>query len=287
MRSDTKRIRRNIKDSVFTFLFGIKKYTLELYKALNPSDVEVTENDIDIITLKTILVNGLYNDLGLLVKNTLILMVEAQSIWSENIVLRLLPYLGETLANYFKENKISLYGNKKVTMPNIELFVIYTGNKIIGKDIISLNELFYGNKGNIDLKVKVISKENVSIIFNKKNIVSEYIKFADISTKYEKEYGRSKETAIKVIDECINEDILKEFMVEHKKEVIGIMDVLYDENVVMESYENELRQEGIQQGMQQGMQQILIRQFKDKKITAQDGATYLNISVDEFLKLVK
>ena len=168
-------------------------------------------------------------------------------------------------------------------MGKIELFVIYTGNKIIGKDIISLNELFYGNKGNVDLKVKVISKENVSKIFSKKNIVSEYIKFADISTKYEKEYGRSKETAIKVIDECINEDILKEFMVEHKKEVIGIMDVLYDENVVMESYENELRQEG----MQQGMQQILVRQYKDKKISEQEGAKYLNISVQEFLELVK
>ena len=299
MGNDNKKMKWNIKDSVFTCIFCIKKNSLKLYKALNPSDNEITEDDLKIITLKAVLVNGLYNDLGLLVNGTLIIMIEAQSTWSENIVVRLIPYLGETLSNYFKENNISLYNTKKVKMPNIELYVIYTGNKKVDKDVISLNESFYDNKGNIDIKVKVISKDNVSKMFSDSNIVTEYIKFADMSIRYEKEYGRSKETVVKIINDCIKEDILKEFMMEHKKEVIDIMDVLYDEKVIMESYENELRQEGIQEGMQlgmqqgmqqgmeQGMQQLLIHQFKEKKISAQEGADYLNISVNEFLDLIK
>ena len=45
-------------------------------------------------------------------------------------------------------------------------------------------------------------------------------------------------------------------------------------------------QKGMQQGMQQGMVKILVRQFKDKKISAKEGAEYLNITVNEFLKLV-
>ena len=288
-------LKRNNKDSVFTYLFGIKKYALELYKTLKPNDKEVTENDIDIITLETILINGLYNDLGLLVKNTLILLVEAQSTWSENIVVRLLLYLGETLASYFKVNKISLYSNRKVQIPNIDLYVIYTGDEEIDKDEISLNESFYGGKGNIDINVKVISSTNILKIFIEKNIISEYIDFANISTNYEKAYGRSKETAVKIIDECINKNILKEFMQEHKKEVVGIMDVLYDQDVILESYEHDLIQQGMQkgiqqgmqQGMQRGMQQLLIDQFKHNLVSKEYAANKLNMSVDKFLMLVK
>lgn len=292
-------LRRNNKDSVFTYLFGIKKYALELYKTLKPNDKEVTENDIDIITLETILINGLYNDLGLLVKNTLILLVEAQSTWSENIVVRLLLYLGETLANYFKVNKISLYSNRKVQIPNIDLYVIYTGDEEIDKDEISLNELFYGGKGNIDINVKVISSTNILKIFIEKNIISEYIDFASISTNYEKTYGRSKETAVKIIDECINKNILKEFMQEHKKEVVGIMDVLYDQDVILESYEHDLiqqgmqkgiqqgMQQGMQKGIQQGMQQLLLDLYKQNMISREYAANKLNMTVEEFLMLAK
>ena len=45
-------------------------------------------------------------------------------------------------------------------------------------------------------------------------------------------------------------------------------------------------QRGIEQGIQQGITNIIIRQFNDKKISANDAAGYLGISVDEFLKLV-
>ena len=49
----------------------------------------------------------------------------------------------------------------------------------------------------------------------------------------------------------------------------------------------EGRAEGRAEGMQQGIVSILVRQFKDKKISAQDGADYLNVTVDEFLELIK
>ncbi|MDO5398885.1 MAG: hypothetical protein Q4G33_13250 [bacterium] len=52
------KVRRSIKDSVFTNLFSNKKYTLKLYQALFPENTEdITEDDIDIITLGNILRN--------------------------------------------------------------------------------------------------------------------------------------------------------------------------------------------------------------------------------------
>lgn len=50
--------KRKIKDSVFTNLFQDKKYLLQLYKALHPEDSDVTEDEIEDITIKHVLIDG-------------------------------------------------------------------------------------------------------------------------------------------------------------------------------------------------------------------------------------
>ena len=277
-----QRIKRSYKDTVFTFLFKHEKYCLELFKTFNPHE-EATEDDIKIITIRPILLNGIYNDLGILVKNKIILLAEAQSTWSEIIVWRMFGYLADSYNKYFIENKISLYNSKHKNFPKPELFVIYTGDKKISKEEISLNELYFDDKGTIDIRVKIITRENIKKILSKNNIVSRYINFTDVSNENVKKYGRTKEALKKIIDECIEKNILKEFMKENTKEIIDIMDVLYNDDVIMESYEHEIREEG----REEGMINILVRQFKDKKISAKEGADYLGVTIEKFLELVK
>lgn len=43
-----------IKDSVFSDLFKIKKYLMQLYWALHPEDKTVTENELTYITIKNV-----------------------------------------------------------------------------------------------------------------------------------------------------------------------------------------------------------------------------------------
>lgn len=43
-------VKRNIKDCVFTVLFGNKKYLRELYLVLHLEDTDVTEDDLTDIT---------------------------------------------------------------------------------------------------------------------------------------------------------------------------------------------------------------------------------------------
>ena len=83
------KMKRTVKDSVFTHLFRDVNYTFKMYQALHPEDTVTTVNDISIITLESHLVNQLYNDLGFIVGNRLIILVEHQSTWSENIVIRI------------------------------------------------------------------------------------------------------------------------------------------------------------------------------------------------------
>lgn len=74
-----------IYDSVFTDLFSDPKNQLKAYQALHPEDTQATVDDIQDVTLKAIMLNQMYNDLGFTVGNRLIILVEDQSSWSESM----------------------------------------------------------------------------------------------------------------------------------------------------------------------------------------------------------
>lgn len=157
--------KRKIKDSVFTNLFQDKKYLLQLYKALHPEDCNVTENEIADVTIKHVLIDADYNDLGFSVGNRLMVLVESQSTFTMNIIIRAVMYLIQTYHDYFKRTNQNLYGSKKVNMPKPELYVIYTGDKKDIPDTISLSkEFFDGAKIAIDAEVKVCIKRTKKIL---------------------------------------------------------------------------------------------------------------------------
>ena len=108
---------RKFKDSVFTYLFSDPKYMRELYLYLHPEDQNVTEAECRLVTMENILSTGQYNDLGIQVRDKLILLVEAQSTFSVNIPLRMLMYLAATYKEFAAEHELSLYSARAVTVP--------------------------------------------------------------------------------------------------------------------------------------------------------------------------
>ena len=109
--------KKTVKDSVFRDLFGNRKYALQLYKALHPEDTEATEEDVSSITIDNVLSDQLYNDLGMLVRGTLLILLEAQSTWSVNIIIRILLYLAHTWHRYIEETNQNRYGSKRLQLP--------------------------------------------------------------------------------------------------------------------------------------------------------------------------
>ena len=138
-----KFMKRTIKDSVFTSLFQDKKYLIQLYRVLHPEDQETTEDQLTDITIKNVLTDQIYNDLGFMVGNRLMILIEAQSTWTVNIILRALLYLVQTYHDYLERTKQNLYKSKKVTIPKPELYVIYTGERKTKPEMISLSEEFF------------------------------------------------------------------------------------------------------------------------------------------------
>lgn len=178
--------KRKIKDSVFTDLFQNKKYLLQLYKTLHPEDQEATEQQLEDITIKHVMVNGDYNDLGFSVGGRLMILVESQSTWSCNIIIRALMYLVQTYHDYFQRTGQNLYSSRKVTLPRSELYVIFTGDRKSIPDTLSLSEEFFaGEHTAIEADVKVLYRES-------EDIIGQYIIFSKVYNEQRKNTGERR-----------------------------------------------------------------------------------------------
>ena len=272
-----KGMRHSGKDTVFRDMFSKKKYLIQMYRALHPEDSTITKADLKIITLQSILLNGIYNDLGFMVRgNQLMILVEAQSTWSPNIVIRALIYLMSTYQDYFTEKAIQLYGSKKVDMPKPELYVIYTGNQGSHPDVLSLKDEFFPNTDCcIEAKVKII------YLRDSDDIISQYIGFCRIFNEQVALYGRSLNAAKETIRICRDKNLLKEYLSERAQEVEGIMLTLFDQehiwNVERKSIRAEAFKEGIRQGISQGKLAMLIELVRDGSLSLPAAAKKANL----------
>ena len=147
------KVNRKSKDSVFCELFSRPEYFLELYRALHPEDTGVTAEDLTLVTLSSLMLKERYNDLGILVRDRLLVMVEAQSTFTVNILTRFLMYLAETYNRYITRMNLNVYGTRKVLVPMPELYVIYHGERGDRPEEIRLSKEIFGLSNPVDAYV--------------------------------------------------------------------------------------------------------------------------------------
>lgn len=236
------RVNRQAKNSVFLNLFTRQEYYLQLYKELFPEDSSITEADLELVTLDTVLAIHPYNDLGLLARNKLIVLAEAQSTWSANIVFRLADYYFDSAMSYLKIRHADLHGSVKVDVPDVEAFVIYTGKKKIEFDEISLNQEFFGsNPGKPEFKARVIHGDY------KGDIIEEYMGYCRIwdANVLKARTPEEKQLAVvATIDECIEKNYLAKYLEEHRPEVERIMMTMFSPDYVKLTAERTQRIKG-------------------------------------------
>ena len=263
-------------------MFSNPKYLLQLYRVLHPEDESITEADLEIVTLQSILLNGIYNDLGFLVrKDRLMVLVEAQSTWSPNIVIRSLMYLMNTCQEYFTKQRIQLYGSSKAQMPKPELYVIYTGEKGNHPDVLSLKKEFFPDTDCcIDAKVKVI------YLRNSNDIINQYIGFCRVFNEQVALYGRTLKAAKEIVRICRDMDLLSDYLGERETEVEGIMLALFDQEQVWNIEKEHIRQQALEQGVSQGLSQgrlaMLIDLVRDGSLSLASAAKKANLDEEKF-----
>ena len=254
-------VKRNIKDCVFTDLFGNKKYLRELYLALHPEDTDVTEDDLTDITIENVLVNDLYNDLGFRVGDRLIILVEAQSTWSPNILIRSLLYLATTYQQYIDERNLDVYTSKKVSIPKPELYVIYTGNRKTRPKKLLLSKEFFPDASDLalDVKVKMIYGDNED------DILGQYVLFTKVYDEQRNLHGRTHTAIGETIRICKERNVLKEYLESREGEVVTMMMTLFDQEQIMKNHDANIRREATEKATEQAILYLVQDMKEDNK----------------------
>ena len=187
--------------------------------------LDVIEDDFSFHTLKNVVTNYLYNDLGFIVKNKLFILIEHQSKISLNILIRMLLYLAASYESFFYDNKeLDLYSTTKISIPKPELYLLYTGQEKLDEDYLDMAKGFFnGDDFYLQLRIKVL-KSTTS-----RDILDQYVGFCHIVQEQRKLYGRSLKSISEAIRICKEKDILKEYLSEKEKEVINTMLFLFDQ----------------------------------------------------------
>jgi hypothetical protein len=251
---------------VFRDLFGNPEYLLELYQTLHPEDKETTQGELGIVTIKNVLLDQLYNDLGFTVGDKLLVLVEAQSSWTVNIIIRSLMYLAQTWQEHIEETGQNVYGSKKLNLPKPELYVLYTGERKSRPEWITMSEEFFGGQETaVDVKVKILYGGT------EHDIISQYVAFTKVYDEQVRAHGRTRESVLETIRICKDKNILKKYLESREKEVIDIMMTLFDDEYILKTYVEEKRKEA---------------QMEEKKQTALSLAD-MGFSVEKIAEVVK
>lgn len=230
----------------------------------------MTEDEIADITIKHVLTDADYNDLGFSVGNRLMVLVESQSTWTTNIIIRALMYLIQTYHDYFKRTNQNLYGSKKVMIPKPELYMIYTGDRKNIPDSISLsNEFFYGDRISIDAEVKVLYQEN------EKDIIGQYIIFSKVYNEQRKLYGNTKQSVTETIRICKSRNVLKEYLENKEQEVVDIMMTLFDDEQILKAYVKDIKDNTAQETARETEREMAERMIKKGKMPLEEIADYV------------
>lgn len=267
-------IKATVKDSVFRDLFGTRKYALQLYKAIHPEGADVTEDDISNITIDNILTDQQYNDLGMMVRGTLLVLLEAQSTWSVNIIIRILLYLAYTWNRYIEDTKQNRYGSVKLKLPKPEFYVIYTGGQKKVPEWIHLSKEFFREDGTfLEMNVRIFCGNGGE------DIISQYVEFTNVYTEQIKIYGRTRKAVMETIQICWNRNILKEYLESREKEVIDIMMALFDQEKALEQYMEQFGNEREQKGEIKERQKNI--RSMSKFLSTEKIAEILSIPIEE------
>lgn len=178
---------------------------------------------------------------------------EHQSTVNENMPLRSLLYLGRAY-----EQIVSVkdrYRRKMVKIPKPEIYTFYNGKEKWEKEkTLKLSNAFMvqDEEPDVELKVKVININPVEKheILERCRVLKEYSIFIDTIRKYQD--ADVDEPYRKAIEECIEKDILADYLRKKGSEVVNMLMSEYNYEQDIEVQREEAYEEGKKSGRAEG-----------------------------------
>ena len=268
---------RKYKDTVFRMLFSDRKNLLSLYNAVNGSAYE-DEAALEIVTLENAICMGMKNDLAFIV-DTGLFLYEHQSTYTPNMPLRDLFYISAEYQKFV--NHRSLYSSVIQKIPAPNFIVFYNGTEKKEDSWINyLSEAYQNLSGEPNLELKVltlnINEGHNGELMEQCQILREYAQYV----AKVREYARETELDVAVeqaVNDCIQNNILTEFLRKNKSEVIAMSIFEYDK----EEEEKKLRKAEFEAGREAGKKEIIQYMYSTGKYTLDEIAEILGLSIGE------
>ena len=276
---------RKFKDTVFRMLFSEKEALLSLYNAVNSSNY--TDADaLEIVTLENAIYMGMKNDLAFILDMNLYLY-EHQSTINPNIPLRDLFYIA---AEYQRlVDKKSLYSSALQKIPNPHFIVFYNGSTPIDDCYTSrLSDAFYHVTDNPSLEL-IVTTFNVNAGHNTElmshcQILKEYSVYVAKVRSFAEQMPLD-DAVQKAVTECIQENILADFLRKNQAEVIAMSIFEYDKVEEEKKLRKAEFDAGVEQGLKQASTDTALRLLKTGKFDAKEIAELCNLSIEEVNQL--
>ena len=262
------------KSDVFSMLMQDKRRALEVYNAINgtayadPDQVEMTTLYDRSFSLTV------RNDASFILDANLSLY-EHQSTYCPNMPLRDLIYFTEMIYKKIDRQKRDIYGKRLIKIPTPHFVVFYNGKENAPEHYeLRLSDAFEHKTGQPELElicqVYNINRGKNTELLSKCPTLRDYMYFVDLVRQYAHDpdvYNLEKAIQL-AIDQCIREDVLKEFLQERGKEVMNVMTLDFTFERRLELQRAEAAEEGEKigrvQGEKIGIHKILSEQIRKK-----------------------
>ena len=243
-------VNREYKNSLFTTLFNDAEKLLSLYNAVSGNNLP-PGTPVEIATLEDVLFNYRRNDVAFVLDDKIVILIEHQSSISANMPLRLLIYVARVYEKLIDNDAI--YKSKLLKIPKPDFIVLYNGpDEFPDEKTLRLSDAYREMpetlvrlSGFLELEVRVVNVNegrNESIVKKSEELYG-YVRFVGKVREYQKA-GLDLATAItRAINDCINEEILSDFLKAHSSEVINMLTAEWDINVAKKVWWEEAREE--------------------------------------------
>ena len=174
--------------------------------------------DIKVVTIRNVIANGVYNDLGFTVREDQLYLIEAQSTKSPYLPFRMGEYFVETvyvIKTDFSTRKYSPSGD--YILPNPHFYTVYTGKGQV-PEVYDSAAFFTGPPPSVSYTVTVLTNEKAGGI-----LLKGYFMFCAVYDEMRAAVKSHDEAVVKTIRYCIDNDILRDFFLENEAEVRKIM----------------------------------------------------------------
>lgn len=246
---NSKRSKRNYKDTLFRMIFREPRALLSLYNAVNGTDYRNPE-ELHVVTLENAIYMNVKNDLAFIVDCRMSLY-EQQSTVNPNLPLRDLIYVAKEYQGMVSNR--SLYSSQLVRLPTPYFVVFYNGTMDQPERMeMKLSDSFQMQVEEPALELKVVQL-NVRVGHN-----LNLMKKCPLLAQYAEYVGRVQKYALKMpldnaveraVSECVREGILSDFLQRNRAEAIAVSIFEYDEEKELALFREAEREEGREEAL--------------------------------------